>query len=195
MIRLFPLIVLVTISIMSCRKNKETPEPESFASKLFELKVIDSELCSPQNKLPAAANVEVEVYEMHLIRNDRGSWDDADTMKLFFTGKTNEKGLVDVIRKDTTITDGICFFVKLKKGNRSNYSPEGYQCNGMYETEEDLVKYFVYIPGRKPKIGDKRLVDFNGDNALTGADKYNPGIRITNYQKGELETFQPCWLY
>jgi hypothetical protein len=195
MIRLFPLIVLVIISIMSCRKNKETPEPEHSVKKLFELKVMDSELWSPQNKLPAAANVEVEVYEMQLVRNYRGSWDDADTMKLFFTGKTNEKGLVDVIRKDTTMPDGICFFVKLKKGNRSNYSPEGYQCNGMYETEEDLLKYFVYIPGRKPKIGDKRLIDFNGDNALTGADKFNLGIRISSFHVGEVEVFEPCWLY
>lgn len=195
MIRLFPFIVLVIISIMSCRKNKEVPEPERFGIKLFELKVIDSELWSPQNKLPAAANVEVEVYEMQRIRNYRGSWDDADTMKLFFTGKTNEKGLVDVFRKDTMMTEGICFFVKLKKGNRSNYSPEGYQCNGMYETEDDLVNYFVYIPGRKPKIGDKRLVDFNGDNILNNSDKFNLGIRMSSFYKGGLEIFEPCWLY
>ncbi len=195
MIRRFLIIVLVIISIISCRKNKETPEPGNLGTRLFELKVNDSELWSPQNKLPAAANVEVEVYEMHRIRNHRGSWDDVDTMKLFFTGKTNEKGLVDVIRKDTTTTDGICFFVKLKRGNRSNYSPEGYQCGGMYETEEDLVNYFQYISGRKPKIGDRRLIDFNYDGVINSYDKFNLGIRIGSFYEGKLGIFQPCWLY
>jgi len=187
------LTVIIICCLFSCKKDKSNPEPEIKGIAIFDLEVYDSDLWTPQNKLPLAANVEVEVFETTYALNDYGQLKETESLKHIFTGKTSEKGIVKVIREDSLKTN-ISFFAKLKKGNRSNYSPEGYQCSGIYESQADIlngpIRYNV-----TPKIGDKRLMDYNGDGVVNAADKNNPGIYVARYQDKVLSMSRSCWLY
>jgi len=62
--KIFPLLAVAVICLFfSCKKNKSNPEPDVKGISIFDLTVYESDLWTPQNRLPVAGNVEVEVYE------------------------------------------------------------------------------------------------------------------------------------
>jgi len=192
--KILPLLIVAVICLLfSCKKNNSNPEPEVKGIPIFDIIVYDSDLWTPQNRLPIATNVEVEVYETTYALNYAGQWKETDSLKHIFTGITSQRGVVKVMR-DGSLKTNMSFYVKLKRGNRSNYSPEGYQCEGIFETQTDILT-FARIRNVTPKVGDERLLDYNRDGVISNLDKNNPGIYIARHHDNKLDNLGSCWLY
>jgi len=187
------LLLLLTIALipflLSCKKDKSDPEPKGIP--LFDLTVYDSDLWTPQNRFPVAADVEVEIFERNYIK-EFGVWIEGDSVVSIFTGKTNSKGIVTVIKADTSNSARASYQAKLKKGARSNFSPEGFICGGVFESDEDIRSTPKHP--KTPIVGDKKLIDFNGDGLVCCIyDKSPFGVKV--WYSHYYEEPATCWLY
>ena len=176
---------------ISCRKGRIDPDTETQGTVLFDLTVYDSDAWTPERRLPVAADVEVEIFELYHI-DKWGRWTEGDSVVSVFSGKTDSRGVVSVMKADTVKGARITYLARLKKGTRSNYSPDGFLCGGVFESEEE-IRWSPLQPGGA-KVGDKKLVDFNGDGLICCIyDKPIYGDRV--WYSGGSDEPASCWLY